>query len=281
MELAFYKYHGAGNDFILIDERRKQLLSEHPRSEIIIRDLCDRRTGIGADGLMLLRTGDTCDFKMIYYNSDGKESTMCGNGGRCISAFAHMLEAAGNTMHFTAADGVHQSTILTAKGNHYMVSLQMKDLLQEDISIVKLPGMSQDIYSLNTGSPHLVIFVENVSEIDVYNDGRAIRHSGDYNEKGINVNFVQQTGTSGLYVRTYERGVEAETLSCGTGATAAAIAAYMAHIRHPGNTYHIKTKGGNLQLSFNPPEADFNGFRNIWLTGPAVQVFEGKTIMEW
>lgn len=279
MEIVFHKFHGSGNDFILIDERAGNILTAHPEVNAVVRQLCNRRLGIGADGLMLLRANDAYHFEMTYFNSDGNESSMCGNGGRCISAFAHMLKSGKTNMHFLAADGAHRSLILSAGGPSYIVSLQMKNLPEKDISEIELPPFRQKIYALDTGSPHIVIFDKDVNKIDVCREGRAIRYADTFKEQGTNVNFVQQTGTSELFVRTYERGVEAETLSCGTGATAAAIAAYMANIRHPEHTYNIQTKGGKLQVRFNPPDAKSKAFKDIWLTGPAVHVFKGSTII--
>lgn len=253
--MTFYKYHGTGNDFILIDNRSNQC----QLSKDQVAGLCHRHLGIGADGLMLLEMADGYDFRMVYYNADGRESTMCGNGGRCITAFAKQLNIINNTAHFIAIDGPHTATI----NPDGQISLQMKDVSNMDI---------RDGYTiLNTGSPHYVCWVKDVTTLDVYREGKAIRNSSEFLEEGINVNFTQILGDS-ISVRTYERGVEDETMSCGTGVTAAAIAATC---KSTGAfTTNVDTPGGKLQLSFtkNTPTTAVN----VLLTGPAVFVFQGE-----
>ncbi|MCF8450952.1 MAG: diaminopimelate epimerase, partial [Taibaiella sp.] len=218
-----------------------------------------RHLGIGADGLMLLEMADGYDFRMVYYNADGRESTMCGNGGRCITAFAKHLKIINNTAHFIAIDGPHTATI----NPDGQISLQMKDVSNMDI---------RDGYTiLNTGSPHYVCWVKDVTTLDVFREGKAIRNSSEFLEEGINVNFTQILGDS-ISVRTYERGVEDETMSCGTGVTAAAIAATC---KSTGAfTTDVDTPGGKLQLSFtkNTPTTAVN----VLLIGPAVFVFQGE-----
>lgn len=254
MNLHFYKYQGAGNDFILLDNRGKNIKLTNQQVAL----LCNRHLGIGADGLMLLEEEAEYDFRMVYYNADGNESSMCGNGGRCITAFAHKLGLIGTETDFTAIDGVHNAVINT----NGTISLHMQDVHEfsefENYSI------------LNTGSPHYVLWVDDVQEIDVFNKGREIRNQSAFQPKGINVNFVQKLN-NGIWVRTYERGVEDETLSCGTGVTAAAIAA----THKETGTFHtdIQTPGGILNVSFTK---DSPGTAiNVILTGPAVCVFEG------
>lgn len=255
LHLPFFKYQGAGNDFIIIDNRNKSvaLSTEH------IRNMCDRHFGIGADGLMLLELCDEADFKMVYYNADGNESTMCGNGGRCIAAFAQGLHIVADTMSFMAVDGLHNATILPDGS----VTLQMQD--------VQEIHFQPDYTELNTGSPHYVKAVTGLKDMDTQQEGAAVRQQSRYQPKGINVNFYQVIDGK-IHVRTYERGVEAETLSCGTGVTAVAIASVDAST---GNfTLPVETKGGLLQVSFlkkTPSSAE-----NIKLTGPAQFVFEGK-----
>lgn len=253
--MTFYKYHGTGNDFILIDNRSNQC----QLSKDQVAGLCHRHLGIGADGLMLLEMADGYDFRMVYYNADGRESTMCGNGGRCITAFAKQLNIINNTAHFIAIDGPHTATI----NPDGQISLQMKDVSNLDI---------RDGYTiLNTGSPHYVCWVKDVTTLDVFREGKAIRNSSEFLEEGINVNFTQILGDS-ISVRTYERGVEDETMSCGTGVTAAAIAATC---KSTGAfTTNVDTPGGKLQLSFtkNTPTTAVN----VLLTGPAVFVFQGE-----
>ena len=255
MEIQFNKYQGTGNDFVMIDNRDKHFPKTNTQ---LINQLCDRRFGIGADGLILLENSDTSDFKMIYFNADGNESTMCGNGGRCIVAFAKKLTIIDNKTTFDAIDGIHHATI---KGD--TVSLQMKD-------IDTIDNYSSHLF-LNTGSPHHVAFSSDISQIDVKTKGRNIRNGAPYFKKGTNVNFVEQINNNTFKVRTYERGVEDETLSCGTGVTAVAIAANVAK-KTSENKINIETLGGNLTVSFT----EENGvFKNVFLTGKATFVFKG------
>lgn len=255
MTIHFSKYQGTGNDFILIDNRQQNVRLQTGQIAL----LCHRRFGIGADGLMLLEMAEGFDFRMVYFNSDGRESSMCGNGGRCITAFARQLGLIGDTAFFTAIDGEHHARY-TGDG---LIALQMNDVNEIH---------HFDNYSiLNTGSPHYVVRVENVLDTDVVHQGREIRNRDKFAPGGINVNFVQETA-SGLYVRTYERGVEDETLSCGTGVTASAIAA----TKDMAGDFitAIDTPGGKLQVSFTK---DTPGTaKSVVLTGPAVFVFEGS-----
>ncbi|MBA3829430.1 MAG: diaminopimelate epimerase [Taibaiella sp.] len=255
MQLTFYKYHGTGNDFIIIDNRNAGI--QLSRSQVA--QLCHRRFSIGADGLMLLENAEGYDFRMVYYNADGNESTMCGNGGRCIIAFAHKLGLIHDTATFLAIDGTHTAIINTDN----TISLHMQDV----------SGIERhDNHTiLNTGSPHYVTWVNDVQDTDVYTEGRRIRYSEPYMPAGINVNFVQLLDGK-LWVRTYERGVEDETLSCGTGVTASAIAA-TAVATGSFNTL-INTPGGQLQVSFTKATPDTAG--DVILTGNAVFVYEGK-----
>ena len=259
MKLNFFKYEGAGNDFILIDNRNKSFsLINDTKS---IKKLCDRHFGIGADGLMVLEMKNGFDFEMLYFNADGKEGSMCGNGGRCIVAFANQLNLIKRETNFLAVDGPHYATI-SENGN--LVSLQMIDVQE-----IQTDG---DAFILNTGSPHYVLEVENLASKDVYLDGKSIRYNETYNVKGVNVNFVENLGDH-YYVRTYERGVENETFACGTGVTAVS----MAMAKKKGLTGRIKNSikvhGGNLNVNFN---YDGNTFNNVFLEGPATFVFEGS-----
>lgn len=260
MEYKFYKYQGTGNDFIMMDNRD----TTFPKNDTkLINHLCDRRFGIGADGLILLENDDVSDFRMVYYNSDGNESTMCGNGGRCIVAFAKWLGMIDNETEFMAIDGRHHATI-DVNG---VVSLHMKD--------VHAVSVYENYVFLDTGSPHHVELVEGLDTFDVNGVGASIRYSGLYGEKGSNVNFVSPEGADKFAVRTYERGVEAETLSCGTGVTAVAIA-----MKVLGNTdtneITLTTPGGDLKVSFTQEGKQFS---NIYLTGPATFVFSGA--IQW
>lgn len=254
MQLSFSKYHGTGNDFILADNRKGGI--NLTREDVAY--LCHRRFGIGADGLMLLEEAAGYDFRMVYYNSDGNESSMCGNGGRCIVAFAHSLGLIADKASFVAVDGPHEATL----NKNGTVSLHMKDVT----------GIADhgDHVVLDTGSPHYILWEEAVAEADVFGRGRSIRNDPEFAPGGINVNFVQRTG-EGLYIRTYERGVEDETFSCGTGVTAAAIAA--AGTQTGTFDTAIETPGGELRVSFikDLPSAA----RKVVLHGPAVFVFSG------
>lgn len=257
MKTHFYKYHGAGNDFILIDNRKLEIDHQNPQ---MISRLCHRRFGIGADGIMFLQNKEGYDFEMIYYNADGRPSSLCGNGGRCIVAFAKHLGIIGNETEFLAVDGRHHAKI-SDSGD--WVSLQMADVGQ-----ISSDG---DAYILDTGSPHYIKLVDGLKEKNVYRDGYAIRNNDTYRAHGINVNFVEPKN-GGYFVRTFERGVEDETYACGTGVTAAALA--MA--KHNNQTGHIDTPikalGGDLNIRFN---YDGQRFTDISLEGPAVKVFEG------
>ncbi len=256
MKVNFYKYQGTGNDFIIIDNRKNNI----SLSEMQINQLCDRRFGIGADGLMLLENHPSLDFNMKYFNADGKESTMCGNGGRCLVAFAKSISLIDKKTNFNAIDGVHKATV----NKNNSISLQM-----QDVSYVRLVNTN---YFLNTGSPHYVTFRDDIKNIDVYNRGREIRYSAEFSPEGTNVNFVEFQNDK-LFVRTYERGVENETLSCGTGVTASAISASI-YSDSDKNSYNIITKGGYLNVSFK--KQDSNTFSDVWLTGPATFVFNGE-----
>ncbi|TQD39157.1 diaminopimelate epimerase [Haloflavibacter putidus] len=259
MQLHFYKYQGTGNDFILIDNRKDFFKND---TKLISR-LCDRKFGIGADGLILLQKPEeeADDFKMVYFNADGKQSSMCGNGGRCIVHFAKFLGIIEKEATFTAIDGKHLATV-----NPEDVKLQMQDI--DEVSTLK------NAYFVDSGSPHHIVFTENVQEIDVKANGSEIRYNNLYKKTGVNVNFVEQTGENKFYARTYERGVEDETLSCGTGVTAVAIAAFEAGLASK-STISIDTLGGNLQVSF---EKEDKHYKNIWLSGPAEQVFKGEIL---
>lgn len=252
--IKFCKYQGTGNDFILIDNREEKIRLTKEE----IASLCHRRFGIGADGLMLLESAEGYDFYMRYYNSDGAESSMCGNGGRCITAFAKSLHMGVDTVSFLAIDGPHEARILPDG----TISLSMQDVteLQEENGCV----------ILDTGSPHYILWTDKVSQIDVAGKGREIRNLPAFEPNGINVNFVKKEGNA-LTMRTYERGVEDETYSCGTGATAAAIAASG---NKTGNfKYRVETLGGLLEVTFLKKTA--NQATEVWLTGPATMVFEG------
>ncbi len=257
MKIQFHKYQGTGNDFIIIDNYHTEPIA---LTTAQIKKLCDRHFGIGADGLMLLNKKDGYDFEMKYYNADGNESSMCGNGGRCIVKFAHQIGIHKAKYHFAASDGEHAAEI-DVDGT---VSLQMADVNKVEYH--------NNHAIINTGSPHFVKFAQDVENIDVVDSGRGIRYSSQFEKEGINVNFVENLSEDKIFVRTYERGVEDETLSCGTGVTAAALLS--AHNENGFNTVNVKTAGGNLSVEFNK-EGDEH-FNDIWLCGPAVFVFKGE-----
>lgn len=256
MTLNFQKFQGTGNDFVMVDNRSKFF----PKTNIrLIEHLCDRRFGIGADGLILLENDENQDFKMVYYNSDGNPSTMCGNGGRCLVAFAKKLGIINNQATFNAIDGLHFATIDVEN----IVNLQMKDV--DNVNI------ASDYVFLNTGSPHHVAIVENLPIYNVKENGSRIRNSDLYGKEGSNVNFVSQIADNEFDIRTYERGVEDETLSCGTGATAVAIAVHATQ-KTNSNVIKINVEGGNLEISFDKID---NKYENVFLKGKATFVFEG------
>lgn len=257
MNIKFSKYQGAGNDFILIDHRANTLKNINQK---LVAQLCDRRFGIGADGLMFLTKHNDYDFEMLYYNADGNIGSMCGNGGRCIVAFAKSLGIIDFETSFLAVDGAHYAKI-TAEGN--WVELQMTD-----VDTINKDGIA---FVLNTGSPHYVAQVSDLASIDVFKLGKDIRNNDTYKTEGINVNFVEDKGDH-LFVRTFERGVEDETYACGTGVTAVAMA--MAQQKAPGYIETpISVLGGKLQINF-----DYDGktYTNVFLCGPAEKVFEGE-----
>ncbi|HFS67444.1 MAG TPA: diaminopimelate epimerase [Flavobacteriia bacterium] len=255
MEIEFYKYQGTGNDFILIDNR--SLFFDTTNSEAI-NLMCKRKFGIGADGLILLENSDAYDFKMRYFNADGFEGSMCGNGGRCIVHFAHFLGIIDSKCTFIAADGIHHATI-----NDDLVSLQMKE-------VSEIQNNKNHLF-LNTGSPHHIEFTKDISQIDVYKQGKKIRYGSPYFDKGTNVNFVEQTDDASFKIRTYERGVENETLSCGTGATAVAIAVNKSNLTNKKHIF-LETLGGKLEVTFDKKEAIYT---NVFLKGKVAQVFKG------
>jgi diaminopimelate epimerase len=256
MKLHFYKYEGCGNDFILLDNRKKEI----NLSPIQIKQFCDRHFGIGADGLMLLENLEGFDFKMVYFNSDGNQSSMCGNGGRCITAFAKHLGIIKDKAHFMAIDGGHISVIYDE-----IVSLKMNDVSKIEVH--------SDYFFLNTGSPHVVKWIKNVDDYNVFDEGKKIRYSEPFNSKGgTNVNFIELKNGK-LFIRTYERGVENETLACGTGVTASALVEALADKPIHNNFCDVVSMGGNLSVTYKKYDDTF--FTDIWLKGSANFVFEG------
>lgn len=263
MPFNFYKYQGAGNDFIIIDDRKGDFWA----TEEQIAELCHRRFGIGADGLMLLQRAEGYDFRMVYFNADGRESSMCGNGGRCIAAFAWRvgIGRAGEELHFIAIDGEHRARLVAQRNDYMKVALQMKDVPFADIS-----ERADGSYVLDTGSPHYVAFLPQLKGFDAKGAGQGIRYSEEFAREGINVNFVESRSATQVDLCTYERGVEDLTYACGTGATAVAIVQYLREQKKP--PVHVHTQGGLLTIDFVPTAT---GFEQVWLTGDTMLVFEG------
>lgn len=247
----FFKFQGTGNDFVMIDNRDDQFPKENLS---LITKLCDRRFGIGADGVILIEESDQADFEMVYYNPDGSQS-LCGNGSRCAVMFARQLGIINDSTEFKAIDGIH----------HAFIQQDRVHLLMHDVDEVEQIG---EDYLIDTGSPHYIQFVQGLAEKDMIKEGHAIRYSPRFEQEGVNVNLVEPIA-EGLKIRTYERGVEGETLSCGTGCTAAALAFGR---QHDVTRVLLKAVGGDLEVRF---EKEKNRFTNIYLIGPAEAVFEG------
>ncbi len=254
MKIEFCKYQGTGNDFVVIDNRQELVALNQQQ----IANLCDRKLGIGADGLILLENSLEYDFTMVYYNADGRTSSMCGNGGRCIGHFAKYLGIIEESGRFEAIDGMHNFSIIDN-----IVKLKMNDVeaIQKD----------EDAIVMDTGSPHYVTFIEDIDKLSVVSLAQEIRYNDTYRKDGVNVNFVEMVDDA-VFMRTYERGVEDETLSCGTGTVAVALS-----LIHNGSLnespVEIITPGGKLKVYFCKIDA---GFLDIWLEGPAELVFKGN-----
>lgn len=255
MTYEFYKYQGTGNDFIILDNRQKTIVF----TEAQVNFLCDRKFGIGADGLMLLQEKDGYDFEMVYYNSDGKLGSMCGNGSRCLTQFAFDRGIKKNHYKFLATDGEHEAEF----DDNNWVRVKM-------IDVNEVENMNEDLF-LDTGSPHYIKMIESIENIDVYNEGKKIRYNDFFKLIGTNVNFVEKKESNSIKVRTYERGVENETLSCGTGVTASALVNFYTN---GFNKIFVETLGGKLAVEF--VKTDNNSYNNVWLCGPATFVFKGE-----
>lgn len=261
MKFLFYKYQATGNDFVILDNRG----GSHSFTTQQIQKICDRKFGIGADGLMLIEKDPALDFKLEYFNSDGSQS-LCGNGSRAAVSFASTLGLVDGNTRFNAYDGAHDAELLSTG----IVRLKMNP--------VKEWRREGDDFFIHTGSPHYIRVVDKVNDYPVFEEGRKIRYSEAFKPGGTNVNFVELLGNNSIYVRTYERGVEAETLSCGTGVTAAAIAVSFSGYQSP---VHILTSGGELSVEFKSSQSDLKSgqpgmFTDIYLVGPAKMVFKGE-----
>jgi diaminopimelate epimerase len=259
--LSFFKYQGTGNDFVMIDDRN---LAFPAQDHAYIAQLCDRRFGIGADGLILIQNAENYDFRMVYFNADGKEGSMCGNGGRCAVKFAEQLGIISAYTKFIAVDGEHEAHIEQNVTGEQRIRLKMQNVkgIEETLAYT----------FLDTGSPHTVTFVTDLQHFDVLEAGKAIRYSPTFAEKGTNVNFVEKIAERAIFVRTYERGVEAETYACGTGATACALMACLRlDMQSP---IEVQVLGGKLQIFFERVGKD--SFEDIYLAGPAKMVFSGN-----
>jgi len=256
MPITFYKYQGTGNDFIFIDNRT---LSFDTNDVARISKLCDRKFGIGADGLILLQEEEGFDFRMVYFNSDGRESSMCGNGGRCVAKFAKLLGLTNDSTRFIAIDGEHEAVI-----HDEIVALKIRDVDKVELG--------DNFGIIDTGSPHYLTFVNNIEDVDIITEARKIRYNERFKDEGININFIEVKDDA-LHVRTYERGVENETLSCGTGMVAAALYA-SANGKLVASECNIHTPGGEARVRFD--KNNHNGYSDIWLEGPAELTFKGE-----
>ena len=258
MKINFEKYHGAGNDFLILDNRSKKYSS---LTKIQITFLCNRHKGIGADGLILINSDEFSDFQMQYFNSDGKESSLCGNGARCAVAFTHAKKIISHSTTFFAVDGLHTATY----NSPLEVQLEMKD--------VNELSKTDNGLLINTGSPHYIRLVDDIQTIDVEKEGASIRYSNSFLPNGINVNFVEKVDSKHFKIRTYERGVDGETLACGTGAVAVALGMHYLKESEGAKELVILAKGGDLKISFEVTE---DKYHQIFLKGPATYVFSGK-----
>jgi diaminopimelate epimerase len=261
MHIEFDKYQGAGNDFIILDNRDRKFSN---LSKNQLKFLCNRQKGIGADGIILVENAEDADFNMHYFNSDGSLSSLCGNGGRCSVAFASKHNIIGTKTKFKAIDGLHEAELLSSK--------EVRLNIQDVSTIIK----HDDSFFVNTGSPHYVKLVESVSSINVKKEGALIRYSNFFKPNGVNVNFLEKRKNNHFLIRTYERGVENETLACGTGAVAGALV--MSHIGETGdiNKILLEALGGKLNVGF---KKNNNEYKNVYLQGPATFVYSGIVVI--
>ncbi len=275
MRIHFEKYHGTGNDFILIDNRDLTFPHAGQSGQQIISRLCNRHLGVGADGLILVEPDRQTDFRMRFFNADGLPGSFCGNGSRCAIAFIYQNHIVHKEqLHFSAADGIHQATVMAAGDHQVHVRISLMDVTAPD-KIQAHEPFDRIACFVDTGSPHVVIFAEKIDDINVAMHGRRIRNDVRWQPQGVNVNFVENLGNGNLYVRTFERGVENETLSCGSGVTAVAIAAHHMNVINK-ESLSLLTKGGELHVSFAPPAKGTDKYTGITLEGPAAKVYSGE-----
>ena len=254
--IKFSKYHGAGNDFVMINAIKNHVVLTDEE----VKAICDRRTGVGADGLIMVLPSEKYAFRMKYYNCDGHESTFCGNGGRCIAAFACEEGMCPQHLEYEAVDGIHKALLTKNSDNEFMVSITMRDIESYDLTDLRL--------LINTGSPHYVTRIGSLKDFDVRKYGAEIRNDKSISADGVNVDFMEIIDNQ-YYIRTFERGVEDETLACGTGVTASAIAA---GLWYGGDNIDIKTTLATLNVRF---KKSGNSIKDIVLSGPATHVFDG------
>ncbi len=258
MSIPFWKMHGAGNDFILVDDRSRQF----PANDAAFRvHLCDRRRGIGAEGLILIRPSDAADLRMVFFNPDGTEADMCGNGARCLARLAHELGAAPADLRIETAAGILRAEVVPP-----LVRLHLTEPRDWRMGLsIEWRGRKLDLNFVNSGVPHAVGLVEDLATVDIAALGRAIREHALFAPDGTNANFIRITGPRSLAIRTYERGVEAETLACGTGMVAAALVARRLGL--VAGPVEVRTAGGDVLEVGEAP---------LTLTGPAEHVFRGE-----
>jgi len=267
MAIIFHKFQGAGNDFILIDDRADLFEKDPTRRHQLIQRLCNRNFGAGADGLILLKSSERVDFEMHFFNSDGLPGSFCGNGARCIVAFADFLGISKREFSFTASEDHHRAIVKSKSTSEWDISVEIADIQTRSLHLSQ-----GDV--IHSGSPHIVLFNDTINDIDVFREGKALRNAEKYEPAGVNVNFAQIIDSNNIKLRTYERGVEGETLACGTGATAAALAAWMEGYKNPQNQYNVHARGGTLRVHFDVVKhAEYYRFSNIWLSGPAIRVY--------
>ena len=271
MSILFTKMSGSGNDFIIIDNRESLVKNSEKRD--FVSSICIPKVSVGADGVIFIENSEKVDFKWDFYNGDGSSAEMCGNGGRCVARYAYEKKIASDKMAFETTAGIIEAEV---KGNYVRIKLTNPENLQRNIDI-DLNGKMYQVDSLNTGVPHAIIYTRDVMDEDVFGLGRCIRSHPIFSPAGTNVDFVQKQGENELRIRTYERGVEDETLACGTGVVASALLASRAGMVQP--PVCVETKGGEVLTVDFKAVSEGESFGDVFLEGSAKLVFEG-TIVE-